>query len=258
MEKEKIGFWKGFVMSFNPVNYEKIVKQKFGRSFIYLLIFIIIISAFLSVKFSTTITQVANKFIEKVGEKIPEISITDGEVAVPITQPYIYEVENYVFIIDTTGQITSLDNYQSGVLLTKNKFMYKDQAKMKTESYDLAQVKSVRITPEVLRNGLKKGGKFLIPGLFIAITIYFLFAKIIQLFLFSLASLFTNQLKRKNLSYPELLNIGIYALTPPTLLATIMILFDLNFPLFALIYSLFYILILVVAIGKIPQQGEVA
>ena len=256
MEKEKIGFCKAFVNSFNPAGYEKIVKQKFGQSFLYLFIFILIISAFFSVKFSATITQVAGEFIEKVGENIPEINITDGVVSVPVEQPYIHEVENYAFIIDTTGKITSLDGYDSGLLLTKNKLSYKDKSRMKTETYDLSQVSSVHITPELLERGFKKGGKFLIPGLFMALVIYFLIAKFIQLFLFSLASLFTNQVKNKNLSYPELLNIGVYALTPPTLLAAIMILFDLRFPLFALIYSLFYIFILVIAIGKIPQQGE--
>ncbi len=257
MAKESMGFWKSVINSFNPNSYVKITGQKFGRSFLYLFLLIITISLFLSVRLSSTIVHLTSEFVGKVGEKIPEIRITEGVVSVPIAQPYVYVVENYAFIIDTTGQVSSLDDYDSGMLLTRDKLIYKDKARMKTESYDLSKINSLYLTPETLNNWLRKGSKVLIPILFIILVIYYLVAKNIQLFLFSLAALLANQIKNKKLSYHELLNIGVYALTPPTLLASVMILFNLRFPLFGLIYSLLYILIIVLAVGRIPQQGEV-
>ncbi|MEA3368859.1 MAG: DUF1189 domain-containing protein [Candidatus Ratteibacteria bacterium] len=256
MEEGKVGIWTGFVNSFNPEAYGKIVKQKFSRSFLYLLVIVLVISALFSVKFTSVFTRVAAEFIDKAGQEIPEIRITEGVVSVPVEQPYIYEAAEYAFIIDTTGEITSLDNYDSGLLLLRDKIIYRDKARMKTESYDLSKIAALHITPETLQRGLKKGSKILVPALFVALTVWFIISKFIQVFLFSLVSLFANNLKKKNLTYPELLNIGIYALTAPTVLAAFLVLFNVQFRLFGLIYALLYILILVLAIGKLsPETG---
>ena len=256
MEEGKVGIWTGFVNSFNPGAYEKIVKQKFSRSFLYLLVIVLVISALFSVKFTSVFTRAAGEFIGKAEQEIPEIRITDGVVSVPVEQPYIYEAAEYAFIIDTTGKIASLDDYDSGLLLLKDKIIYKDKARMKTESYDLSKIAALHITPETLRRGLKKGSKILVPALFVALAIWFIISKFIQVFLFSLVSLFANNLKKKNLTYSELLNIGIYGLTAPTVLAAVLILFNVQFRLFGLIYCLLYIFVLVSAVGKISAQGE--
>ena len=256
MEEGKVGIWTGFVNSFNPGEYGKIVKQKFSRSFFYLLVIALVISALFSVKFTSVFTRVAAEFIDKAGQEIPEVRITGGVVSVPVEQPYFYEAGDYVFIIDTTGGIASLDDYEAGLLLVSDKIIYKDKTRMKTESYDLSKIAALHITPETLQRGLKKGSKILVPVLFFVLTAWFIISKFVQVFLFSLVSLFANNLKKKNLTYPELLNIGIYGLTAPTILAAVLVLFNVQFPLFSLIYCLLYILILVLAIGKISAQGE--
>jgi len=254
MEEKKLGIITGFINSFSPSSYGKIVKQKFGRSFLYLSILILVISVLLSVKFTSTLAQLSGEFVDKAGEEISEIRITNGVVSVPVDQPYIYKVENYAFIIDTTGEVVSLDDYEAGLLLTKNALLSKNNAR--TQSYDLSQVASLYITPELLKEWMKKSGKVVFPIIMVLLVISFLIAKFIQIFLFSLISMLANNLKKKNLSYSQLLNIGLYALTLPTVLAVIVILFNFGFPLFSLIYSLLYILILVTAIGKVPAQGE--
>jgi hypothetical protein len=284
---EKKSIWLGFRGSFNPEFYRGIVTQSFGRSFGYFLLLILAVSIIFSIKYTAdargvigeVITWINTEFAERLPEFLPEITIKDGEVSSPAEQPYIHEWEEFVFILDTTGSITSLDDYQNGVLITKRTIIVRtiEDGKIKTEEHDLSMITSLNIGPgkgegelitfsfqewrlSVTQENVTKWSKFisraLVPLIVVFLFFYHFTTKFIHLLFFSLVSLIANRIVDAGLEYSHLLNIGIFALTPPLALAVLVMVFGLTIPMFWLLYIVVYCAFLIMAIKRCKTRNN--
>ena len=284
---EKKSIWLGFRGSFNPEFYRGIVTQSFGRSFGYFLLLILAVSIIFSIKYTAdtrgvigeVVTWINTEFAERLPEFLPEITIKDGEVSSPAEQPYIHEWEEFVFILDTTGSITSLDDYQNGVLITKRTIIVRtiEDDKIKTEEHDLSMITSLNIGPgkgegelitfsfqewrlSVTQENVTKWSKFisraLVPLIVVFLFFYHFTTKFIHLLFFSLVSLIANRIVDAGLEYSHLLNIGIFALTPPLALAVLVMVFGLTMPLFWLLYIVVYCAFLIMAIKRCKTRND--
>ena len=284
---EKKSIWLGFRGSFNPEFYREIVTQSFGRSFVYFLLLILAVSIIFSIKYTAdargeigeVVTWINTEFAERLPEFLPEITIKDGEVSSPAEQPYIHEWEEFVFILDTTGSITSLDDYQNGVLITKRTIIVRtiENGKIQTEEHDLSMITSLNIGPgkgegelitfsfqewrlSVTQENVTKWSKFISRALLPLIVVFFFFyhftTKFIHLLFFSLVSLIANRIVDAGLEYSHLLNIGIFALTPPLALAVLAMVFGLTIPMFWLLYIVVYCAFLIMAIKRCETRGN--
>lgn len=272
----KTAFWKSLGQSFSPKFYKEIVHQPFGRSFKYLVLFLLLISILIGGKFSFMLKsgmREANQWINenlpgKIQEYLPEqIEIKNGQLSTTAKQPFVrsFAEGEGVFIIDTTDKISSLDDYENGFLLTKTKMILKNikpDGTVEIKERDFAEIDSLTImrgdetrgeiiefispqksfvlTYNLLNRWARNIWRIAFLPIFIFLFIYFLIAKFLQLFLFIPVSLITNTVAKAKLQYKDLLNIGVYALTPPTLLATLFILFNVAIPAFGLIYIIIY------------------
>lgn len=284
---EKKSIWLGFRGSFNPEFYRGIVTQAFGRSFGYFLLLILAVSIIFSIKYTAdargvigeVVTWINTEFAERLPEFLPEITIKDGEVSSPAEQPYIHEWEEFVFILDTTGSITTIDNYQNGVLITKRTIIVRtiENGKIETEEYDLSMITSLNIGPgkgegelitfsfqewrlSVTQQNVTKWSKFisraLLPLIVVFLFFYHFTTKFIHLLFFSLVSLIANRIVDAGLEYSHLLNIGIFALTPPLALAVLVMVFGLTMPLFWLLYIVVYCAFLIMAIKRCKTRND--
>ncbi len=284
---EKKSIWLGFRGSFNPEFYRGIVTQAFGRSFGYFLLLILAVSIIFSIKYTAdargvmgeVVTWINTEFAERLPEFLPEITIKDGEVSSPAEQPYIHEWEEFVFILDTTGSITSLDDYQNGVLITKRTIIVRtiEDGKIKTEEHDLSMITSLNIGPgkgegelitfsfqewrlSVTQQNVTKWSKFisraLLPLIVVFLFFYHFTTKFIHLLFFSLVSLIANRIVDAGLEYSHLLNIGIFALTPPLALAVLAMVFGLTIPMFWLLYIVVYCAFLIMAIKRCKTRNN--
>ena len=154
-------------------------------------------------------------------------------------------MKNFVFIIDTTGGVATIDpSYKQGILLTKNKLIYK-QSEIETREYDLSRIKSFNLDHEAIGEwkGILK--RFSLPIVFASFFPYFVITKLIQILFFSLIALIVNVATKTNLKYQNLFNISLFALTPPVLLATIFNLTGLRIPFLGLVYIVIYLIFLI-------------
>ena len=102
---EKSNVWFGFIGSFNPKFYKEVSRQPFGRSFGYLMLFLLVMSLVLSVKYTfymrvgveKAVEWLSTDFAKKLPEVLPVINIKDGEVSSPVRQPFVYEGEGFAF-----------------------------------------------------------------------------------------------------------------------------------------------------------------
>jgi len=217
-----------------------------------------------------------------------EIKIKDGQVSTTAKEPFVRHWDfggegkkgEIAFIIDTTGRVRDLDAYRQGLLLTKNKLIFKNTkpgGAVEIREQDLSKIKLF-----VFRRGDKEKGELavftsgkktfpvtykdvkrwrekasrLLPLMIVPLLIYYLIAKMVQLFFFSLSSLIINDLIKTGLEYKKLLNIGVFALVPPTVLALLFLVAGESVPYLGMLYILVYLIFLVMGISKSKAQSD--
>ncbi len=234
--------------------YKEVAFQKVSKSIGYFFLFIFLITLILSMKFSTTLIQGMDEVSKELGDRLPEIRIENGIVSTDAQEPFTIEEKYFIFIIDTTGKITTVDpSYKQGILLTKNKLIHR-QSEIETREYDLSKIKSFTVNKEAMERWKKTFSRFAFPILLVSLFPYFIVAKLIHILLFSLIALIINTAIKANLKYENLFNISLFALTPPVLLATIFNLAGLKIPLFGLLYIAVYIVFLIGGIRNCKGQ----
>jgi len=276
-------FWKKVLGSFSPRFYKKAVYGAGGDPVKYLFLLVLLVSLVLSTYFIFSWRIGTLKFLKEekgnlqkiLKEWTVPITIKDGKVSAEVEQPHIKEfgpegkAPAFVFIIDTKGEIVSLEGYRQGILLTENSLLLQTQQQTETESkkdiqeWDLSKIKSFSIKPggvedeyfvlsagnrefhvthEALGRWLKR--LFLIgwPILFLVLYVAGLFSKFFQVLIGSLYVLILNAASPKKLKYANIFNLGVFAITVPTGIAVIYTLSGFYFKSFGLFYVLIYLL----------------
>ena len=277
----------GLIGSFNPNFYREITKQSLWRSLGFLIVFITIISAIVSYKYTLIVKNMlpqVNSWTQKnlvnIASDFPTIEIEDGSLTLP-KDVYIKEwADGFVFVVQPEAEnvYPILERYSNVLLLTREKFITKttkedfEQSEIKT--YNLKKIKffkitptnsglkvffnnrAVDITPPVVRKLLEKLSLFIYPLLFLFFFSIYGFTKPLQTLIFSLLSLIFNTNLKATLSYRQLLNIGVYALVPSTSLAMVGELSNLKIPLFWVIYLLIYFIYIFLGIKSTTKESR--
>lgn len=288
MADDKPGYWLSLLKSFNPNFYRNIIDQSFGRSVVYIMLLSFVISFLLAAKFKigyNTFASESRVWIEKNFDNIwpkgmGEIKIENGQMSLDVQQPYIHKWNDFVLILDTTGAIKSLDEYKHGILIVKDKLIVKRQKsgyETRIQEYDLSRLGAVAIRPGDTNKGIiaeiktknklftvsmkfikfwmKLIGNFAFLVMLLIFFSSYLSAKIIQALLFALFSMLPNKIIGANLNYAKLLNISLYALTPATILAVIIMLAGIKLHLFWFTYSFVYMIYIILGIKNIKNSS---
>ncbi len=292
--------FKGILNSFNLTFYKHIAQQSFGKSFKYLLFMVFIVALLLSAKYVLELrkgiadfTNLVFKNLEQtLADGLPEIKIEKGQVSSTVQQPFMVKKADFVFILDTTGQVASLNEYKNGILLTVNKLITKstkengissevnevDLTKMKVDlllikpgDKQKGELVSLAINNKIFSvtkdniNALGKKIALIISPFLLALTfLALLLGKLIHILVFSLVSLIANAVTKAGMRYRSLLNIGTYAVTLPTAVSTIMIIVFGNakngfLPVLFLPYIVIYAAFLFLAVSQAkPGSGAQA
>lgn len=288
MPETKPGHSVSLLKSFNPDFYRNIVNQSFGRSVVYLMLLSFVVSFLLAAKVKIGYNSfVANSkvFIEKNLDNfwpkgLGEIKIENGQLSSDTPQPYIFKWKDFAFILDTTGAVKSLNDYKYGILLTKDKLTVKREKsgyETRIEEYELSKVGKFSIRPgepgkgviaeinnkdklytvnmELINFWIKLIGGVIFFVMLLIFFPFYLIAKIIQGALFAVFAMLPNKIIGANLNYAKLLNISLYALTPATILALIIMLAGWQFSNFWLVYSFIYMTYIILGVKNIKNNS---
>ncbi len=148
-----------FLGSFIPAFYAKIARQSVARTIGFLLIFILIISAALSLKSVLMINprlKLVQKWaevnLEKISRELPVIEIKAGALIQP-KESYVREMGgNFVFAVepDPEKEIAILGKYKNVVMLTGKQFVFKqtgEDSVSDEKRQDLGKVRNWKIFP---------------------------------------------------------------------------------------------------------------
>ena len=216
--------------------YKSIVRQKVSASVQYFLILLFLITLFSSIVYCFYFKVGVKLFAEWSEKNLPEIMIREGIVQSKVSQPYISEQKDFVFILDTTGKVTRIESqYPNGVLLQKSALLVK-RAGMEDQEFDLSWIKKLDLSAPIVAAWKEKIMPLLIPVVFLLTLIGLLISKFFQAALFSYcASLFYPK-ERSGLAWPEFFNLALYAATPPILIGFLAQALKIQIPLFWWIY----------------------
>jgi hypothetical protein len=257
MDSEPKGFFASITHSCTDFRFYKVaVSQPISKSLKYIFLILLIAAILMSIG---NIIRI-NKFIDEGKDwalkNVPEIRIVNGQTQVDVPQPYtVWKDENFVFIIDTTGQYTSIDTaFKAGALLTQSKLIIKE-SEFQTRQYELNQFPNFTVNKETITRWSKIGQTIIWIILPIGTYFYLLIAKWLQIVLFSLFTLSMNNTMKTNLKYPQLLKIGIYALTAPIILDVIYSLVGRPNSIFIWLYIAVYIIYLTMAVKQLKTEN---
>jgi hypothetical protein len=279
----------GVVGSFNPKFYKSIVKQRLIKSVGFLIVFIMIFTAVLSLKYTTDVKSTIPFVVEWINEnfdyfvdELPLIEIENGKLLLPQSTYTKEWQEEFVFIIEPDEQqvLSTVDQYDNGIFITQSKVLIKQTEtnvpKTRLETYDMKNIRYLKVIPTeaglsvVVENSefditqpaierfIEKASILLFPLIFLWSMLIYSMSKPLQILFYSIFSLLFKTHLKVSLTYKELLNVGIYALVPPTTMAVLKDLIGLRLPLFWVLFTAVYCMYLFQGIKatKIEQWNE--
>ena len=273
----------GMFGAFDPGFYPKIARQSIGRSVGFILVFVLIISALVSIKYTFVALSglsIAKKWVvdnmPKLASELPAISVDKGSIVEP-KKVFIKEYgKQFALIVEPDAQNASaaIAAYPNAALLTQQQLITKqtnaNSASADIKTYNLEnrsftitpgadgfkvsfEQRQFDIVPKAINRIIDIGSMFIFPVLLIIWFSIYSFTKPLHVFLFSLVSLVIMAVLKTRLTYKELWNIGVYALVPATCLAAFMDILGLRILFFPLFYSLLYVCYLYMAIKAVGQ-----
>jgi hypothetical protein len=192
-----------------------------GFGYLFLLLAICTIPGMF--KFQKGLSAFVNEYAPKFVNQVPNITIEKGEVHIDKPQPYYVTVPDsnqIIAIIDTTGQIQSLDP-NTFVLLTKTKLLSR-QNKAEVRTYDLTGVQHFELNQDKVMNWLHVIQKLLVPVIYPFVLLGSFVSRIIQSLIYAAIGLAFASWCKTKLSYPALIRLAVTAITPVIIIRTVL------------------------------------
>ena len=195
----------------------------------------------------------------KIISQVPTITFIDGTASTDAPQPYYIndpDSGDVLAIIDTTGQITSLEGTEAIALLRKNDVLFK-KSKLEARTFDFAKITRFTLDQNVITNWLNIAKTFLVPIVFIsALVVSYLFRIVQALIYAAVGTLFVSKCNAQ-IPYVSVLRLAVVAVTPCIIVKTIIRAAGLRFPLEGLLYliiTLCYLYFGVKAVSRLQQE----
>ncbi len=236
-----------------------------GVNFLYLLLLLAVCLIPRTINLHRGISNFVNNEAPAIVNQVPEITITDGQVSINETQPYYIkdpDSDELLAIIDTTGQIESIEETDAFCLLTGNKVIIK-KSKFENRTYDLSNVKAFALDSEQITGWLHIGRKFLAVVIYPFALLGSYVYRIVQVLIYAAIGLLFASFCKTTLSYAALTRLAVVAVSPCIIVGTILGLADTSIPYFLyLVAALVYLFFAVKSISGIPEvhddEGQIA
>ena len=230
-----------------------------GVNFSYLLLLLAICWIPAMIRVHVDFADFVNNETPALVNQVPEITITDGQVSIEETQPYYIkdpDSDEPLAIIDTTGQVESLEGSDAGCLLTKTKIMWKKN-EFETQTVDLSKVKHFVLNSERITGWLHIGRKFLVVVIYPFALLGSYAYRIVQALIYAAIGLLFALSCKTALSYAALIRLAVVAVTPCIIVSTALGIGDASIPVY--LYpaaALVYLFFAVRSISGIPNVQE--
>ncbi|MBN2077789.1 MAG: DUF1189 domain-containing protein [Spirochaetes bacterium] len=218
-------------------NYALLRKIPMGNAFLYLLVFCALFGAISSVNLYRNLEVGVGDIQKAFNEKAPEFSLTEKGIHVDAKMPFVTKTEDTIIVIDTSRPISRkvLEGYEKGVLVERNKIIYKRDM-IRTEEYNMEALKSFA---PITKADIARWISYLrygIPVVIVFYAVFFYVGKIFWALIVSLFGLIVMSIMKMSLEFGDVFKLSIYSLTMPVILETILEVGGISLPYFVVLY----------------------
>lgn len=202
--------------------YQDVAQRWHGVGAAYLLLLVTLCWLPMLIKIHVGFADFASHDAPKIVGQIPPITIDKGKVSTTVETPYfIKDPDNgrELAIVDTSGQITSLDGRDAKVLLTQNKLVTR-QSTAEVREYDLSQVQHFEFTRERAQDWLTTFKDLFVPILAPFAILFGYIYRILQLLLYAAIGMGFASASNVKLEYGTLMRLAAVAVTPAMIINT--------------------------------------
>lgn len=241
--------------------YREVAESWHGRSFLYLLLLLLICWVVIAGVFTVKIHIASHNFAQKLStSKLPTIHFKAGVASTKATTPYYIKdaaLKKIIIIIDTKNKITDFHKSKATVLIQKRSISIKDSTG-KIEKYFYPKHITTDIGPKQIQAFIYRGSTWMPPLIFIIILFGGLIIsyayRVVQIIIYAwIGKLFCAILKRE-LFYESLMSLSIIAITPAIIISTILLVFHISYPFEFLSYFLLSMIYLFCIIKANPEK----
>lgn len=170
--------------------------------------------------------------------QLPTIKINKGRASADVEQPhFIIDPENQetIAIIDTTGQINSLDETDAKILVTETDMFVKKNA-LETRSFTFRDLDDMQFDQEMAYDILGVVQNFIGISMFLLILPFSFIYRIVLALIYAAIGLLIASKYNSDRSYGELVRLSVVAMTPTIIIDSILGGFGVNIPYSWLLY----------------------
>lgn len=211
-------------MSFYSKNlYRDVAKNWDGKTFLYLFLLLALSWIGFTYHMQVTLNLAYQGISQQIVDQIPLIEIKDGKVVTPEQRPYIIrdpDTHEKLAIIDTTGQYKTLEEAKTDFLVTQTSVI-SHQKSNETRIYTIPEKTNLEINPVTINQKIQHYLGYAWIVVFICALFASYIYRIFQALLYSLIGLIFNGMNKTQLTYGQILQIMMVAITPVIVLSTI-------------------------------------
>ena len=254
---QQFNFFEAMYKSFySKALYRDVAVNWGGYTILYLLTLLALSWIVGTWQIQSSLNLAFKKYSFEVFSQIPVVTIKDGKVSTPQPRPYaIYEPrsKDVAVMIDTTGKYRTLQDANASVLITETQVLYAGK-KNEMRTYTIPSNYNRVITPVGIYSFISKFIGYLWIPIFLSCLFVSFVYRIIQVYLYGLiGKLFNYFYGGTDLTYIQMTQIAMIAVTPAIVLTTLNDWFNFHYPYQLLLYfilSLLYMFYGIVANGK--------
>lgn len=228
-----------------------------GKAFLYL--FMLLALSFISFTYRTqlTLNLFYHESVTEIVKQLPILTVKEGKISTPENHPYTImdsKTNKKVAVIDTTGQYKTLEEAGAPVLLTETTLISQtspDQIRIDQVPSQLTAI----LDPNVINNYIAHYLNYLWIGIYIFGLLGMYVYRIIQSLLYAILGKLFSAMNQINLSYGQIVQIVMVALTPCIVLNTLSNIFMLQIPFALLLY--FILTIFYMVYGILANRSKV-
>jgi hypothetical protein len=204
--------------------YREVHAQPMWRTLRHLALLVLLATAALTVVIAGGVGRFLDG-VERHVDKIPTITLGNGEASVDVPQPWLLEIgrrddgTRVVLIIDTTGTWSDFRSDQVGLFLARRHLLVRPDSEARSHAVPLRYFGNRTIGPELARRWIARA-RWVVPAAVAAILfVWGLVAKTAQALLLTIVASMAAGSRRRALHFSSLFTIAVYALTPAVVLA---------------------------------------
>lgn len=203
-----------------------------GFAYTYLLFVLTVATLVATFQIQQKVSRFVDRSAGALVRQIPQVTVTNGELSADCEQPYVIvdpETGKELAILDTTGQVTDLQDSDAVMLLTRDQLIYR-KSDRETRILDLSGIEDMQIDHRTVHGWIEVIRQWLAVAIAPFLLIGSIFYRLVQVLFYALVGWIMTKILQVRLSFQALVSIAVVSITPAMILILLADLMSITLP----------------------------